>query len=126
MSVQYPGGRAAILGVIHRHRLGTSFNFTPEIYSKIEPQKAQLMIYTKHNKLSASYTKVSSLHVGIQCCIHPTVAGKANRVHHLGQIMERQVRSIALEQSLFPLMGKVDNKSATQSSIALLTDKWRI
>jgi hypothetical protein len=29
MSVQYPGGRAAILGVIHRHRSETSFNFTP-------------------------------------------------------------------------------------------------
>ena len=39
MSVQYPGGRAAILGVIHHHRLDTSFNFTPEIYSRIESQK---------------------------------------------------------------------------------------
>jgi hypothetical protein len=35
MSVQYPGSPAALLGVIHHHRLDTSFNFTPEIYSRI-------------------------------------------------------------------------------------------
>ena len=39
MSVQYPGCRAAILGVIHHHCSDTSFNFTPEIYSRIESQK---------------------------------------------------------------------------------------
>jgi hypothetical protein len=39
ISVQYPGCRAAILGVIHHHRSDTSFNFTPEIYSRIESQK---------------------------------------------------------------------------------------
>jgi hypothetical protein len=39
MSVQYPGCRAAILGVIRHHRSDTSFNFTPEIYSRIESQK---------------------------------------------------------------------------------------
>jgi hypothetical protein len=55
------------------------------------------------------------------------VVGKANQVHHPGRIMERQVRrNIALEQSLLLFMGKVDYKSATQSLIALSTDKWRI
>jgi hypothetical protein len=39
MSVQYPGCRAAILGDLHHHRSDTSFNFTPEIYSRIESQK---------------------------------------------------------------------------------------
>ena len=39
MSVQYLGCCAAILGVIHHHCSDTSFNFTPEIYSRIESQK---------------------------------------------------------------------------------------
>jgi hypothetical protein len=42
MYVQYPGCRAAILGVIHHHRSDASFNFTPEIYSRIESQSALL------------------------------------------------------------------------------------
>jgi hypothetical protein len=45
MSVQYPGCRAAILGAIHRHRSHTSFNFTPEIYSRIESQKRLLPVF---------------------------------------------------------------------------------
>jgi hypothetical protein len=36
------------------------------------------------------------------------VVGKDNQVHHPGRIMERQVRRIALEQSLLLFMGKVD------------------
>ena len=39
MYVQYPGCRATILGDIHHHRSDTSFNFTPEIYSRVESQK---------------------------------------------------------------------------------------
>jgi hypothetical protein len=36
MSVQYPGCRAAILGVIHHHCLDTTFIFIPEIYCRID------------------------------------------------------------------------------------------
>ena len=49
MSVQYPGCRAAILGVIHHHCSDTSFNFTPEIYSRIESQRRFCLVCATHD-----------------------------------------------------------------------------
>ena len=64
MYVQYPGCRAAILGDIHHHRSDTSFDFTPEIYSRIESQKRFCLEFVWQLKIQINeHTMVPIVHL---------------------------------------------------------------
>ena len=64
MYVQYPGCRAAILGDIHHHRSDTSFDFTPEIYSRIESQKRFCLEFVWRLKIQINeHTMVPIVHL---------------------------------------------------------------